>query len=85
MQGWTFSHESYLSGYGATAPEIKLFLFEPANSPDLHGYDTYNLLFYMDEASYSGELSDYWIRIQIWESNAVRREQDFTLQPPVEQ
>ena len=85
MQGWTFSYESYLSGYGATAPDIELFLFDPANSPDADGYDSYNLPFIVEDGSYSDKLEDYWLRIQIWESNAVRREQDFTLQPPVEQ
>lgn len=83
MQGWTFSHESYLSGYGATAPDIKLFLYDPANSPDADGYDSYNLLFIVEDGSYSDKLEDYWMRIQIWKSDAVRREQEFTLQKPV--
>lgn len=84
MQGWTFSYESYLSGYGATAPEIKLFLFDPANSPDADGYDSYNLLFIIEDGAYSDKLEDYWLRIQIGESDAVQRVQDFTLQSPEE-
>ena len=83
MQGWTFSHESYLSGYGATAPDIKLFLYDPANSPDADGYDSYNLLFIVEDGAYSDKLEDYWLKIQIWKSDAVRREQEFNLQKPV--
>lgn len=79
MQGWTFSNESYLSGYGATAPEIRLFLFDPANSPDADGYDSYNLLFIIEDGAYSDKLEDYWLKIQIWKSDAVQRQQDFHL------
>ena len=83
VQGWTFSYESYLSGYGATAPHSDLFLFDQANSPDSDGYDTYNLLFIIEDGTYSDKLEDYWIRIQIGKSDAVQRVQDFALQPPV--
>jgi hypothetical protein len=56
-----------------------------SNSPDADGYDSYNLLFIVEDGTYFDKLEDYWLKIQIWKSDAVRREQVFTLQPPVEQ
>lgn len=81
---WSFSDESYLHPRVVSDPINYIIMWDKIGDAIADGYDSYVLLFCIDEASYSGDVTDYTMELMIQKSDTVQRFQNFTLQPPVE-